>query len=70
MTITLNGLAGAELDHQLAALASRLQQEFPSREDVHQVISEERQRFADARIQSFLPILIERSARSRLMSSG
>lgn len=69
MTITLNGLAGAELDNQLAALETRLRQEFPASEDVRRVIYEERQRFADARIHSFLPILIERSARSRLMSS-
>jgi hypothetical protein len=51
----------------MAALEAKLDGEYPANGNVHQVIHEERQRFADARIHSFLPILIERSARSRLM---
>jgi hypothetical protein len=66
MATTLDGLAGTELEKHLAALTAKLDSEYPTSDNVHQVIDEERQRFADARIHSFLPILIERSARSRL----
>jgi len=69
MTTTLNGMAGAELDKHLAALKDALGKEYGVGRAVDRVIDEERRRLAGARIHSFLPILIERSARSRLATA-
>jgi hypothetical protein len=66
---TLNRPAVTELDRHLAALKTRLGEEYGGTREVDRVVEEERRRFADARIHSFLPILIERSVRSRLAAS-
>lgn len=69
MTTTLDGLAGTELDKQLAALKNELSEEYGAARPVGRVVDEERRRFAGARIHLFLPILIERSARSRFVAA-
>lgn len=69
MTTTMDRLAGGELDRQVDVLKARLTEEFGPDRGVGQVLDEERTRFAGARIHSFLPILIERSARARLSVS-
>ena len=53
---------------QFAELEARLVDEFGSdrRSTVHRAVEEERDRFADARVHTFVPILVERSVRSRL----
>lgn len=66
MSTTLDGPAGTDLDAQLAELTTRLGAEYGTGNEVGRMVEEERLRFADARIHSFLPILIERSVRSRL----
>jgi len=66
MTTTLTGQAATELDKHMAALKDRLAREYGGADEIDRVVEEERRRFADARIHAFLPILIERSARSRL----
>ncbi|HEY0451714.1 three-helix bundle dimerization domain-containing protein [Actinophytocola sp.] len=65
MTTTLDSLARDDLDRQLATVKSKLATEYDAPR-VDDVVDEERERFADAPIRSFLPILIERSARARL----
>jgi hypothetical protein len=65
----MDRLAGGELDRQLDGLKVKLTEEFGRDRGVDQVLDEERTRFAGARIHSFLPILIERSARARLSVS-
>lgn len=53
---------------QLAELEARLVDELGAdrRAIVHRAVEEEHNRFADARIHAFVPILVERSVRSRL----
>ena len=53
---------------QLAEVEERLVDEFGAerRGTVHRVVEEERQRFDDASVHAFVPILVERSVRSRL----
>jgi hypothetical protein len=52
---------------QYAHIEARLIDEYgPRRGAVRHVIAEERGRFADARIHAFVPILVERSVRTRL----
>ncbi|GHG03591.1 MULTISPECIES: three-helix bundle dimerization domain-containing protein [Amycolatopsis] len=55
-------------DESFEALASRLIDEFgpERRDDVQAAIAAERRRFDDAGVRSFLPVLVERSARDRL----
>jgi hypothetical protein len=48
---------------------TRLDAEYGSQARTDVVIAEERRRFEDASIRSFLPILIERSVRSRLATT-
>jgi hypothetical protein len=60
-----------QVAQQLRDTEARLLQQYAGRvgvpaERVTQVISSVRERFADARIRSFLPILIERAARREL----
>jgi arylamine N-acetyltransferase len=62
----LNGALATLLGWLGSAVKSKLDKEYPADEEVDRVVDEERRRFADARIHTFLPILIERSARSRL----
>jgi hypothetical protein len=53
---------------QLAELETRLLNEYgpEQRDTVHTALKEERRRFAGARVHAFVPILVERSVRSRL----
>jgi hypothetical protein len=53
---------------QFAELEARLVDEYGSdrRALVHRTVEEERDRFTDARVHTFVPILVERSVRSRL----
>jgi hypothetical protein len=53
---------------QYAHIEARLVDEYGPRRGaaVRHVIAEERGRFADARIHAFVPILVERSVRTRL----
>jgi hypothetical protein len=55
-------------DTQIAEVESRLVDEFgtEARETVHTAVEEERTKFADASVHAFVPILVERSVRSRL----
>jgi hypothetical protein len=66
VTHTLDALAN--VDAQLAEVESRLVDEYGAnrRGTVRRVVEEERHRFDHARIQAFVPILVERSVRSRL----
>lgn len=61
----------AEVDNQLARVEDRLVDDFgdENREIVHRVVDEERARFDDASVHAFVPVLVERSARSRLDES-
>ena len=58
----------ANLDVQIAEVESRLVDEYGAnrRATVHRAVEEERHRFDRARIHAFVPILVERSVRSRL----
>ena len=60
-----------QVAQRLRDAEARLMEEYVGRsgvpaERVEQVISSVRARFADARIRSFLPILVERAARREL----
>jgi hypothetical protein len=63
---TLDDLA--DLDVAVAEVESRLIEDLGAdrRTAVHQAIEEELHRFDHARIHAFVPILVERSVRSRL----
>jgi hypothetical protein len=65
---TLEAMAATALDTQLTELQARLVEEYGSdrEETVRALMDDERDRFADARVHAFVPILVERSARSRL----
>ena len=69
MASNLDYLAGVELDKRMAEVKRNLIKELgvtdPQR--VAEVVDAERHRFDDARIHAFLPILIERFARERLI---
>jgi hypothetical protein len=69
MLVTRHSLdTPAELDRKIAELETRLVREFGAnrRTTVHRVVDQERHRFDHARIHTFVPILVERSVRSRL----
>lgn len=55
-------------DESFTALRDRLVDEYGSarKPDIAVAIREERQRFTDAGVRSFLPVLVERSVRDRL----
>jgi hypothetical protein len=57
----------ADLEAQLAEVESRLVDDYGAdcRTTVHRMVEEERHRFDNARIHVFVPILVERSVRSR-----
>lgn len=66
MTTTLDSLARADVDKQLAALKSKLVAEYGDCRIV-ELVDAEHARFVGARVRTFLPILIERSVRARLI---
>ena len=66
MTTTLDSLAREDMDKQLTALKSRLLAEYGDHR-VGALVDAEHARFVDARVRTFLPILIERSVRARLV---
>ena len=65
---TIEEMAVAGSHTQFAEVEARLVEEYgrDHPERVRRVVSEERDRFAGARVHVFVPILVERSARSRL----
>ncbi|WAL63228.1 hypothetical protein ORV05_19560 [Amycolatopsis cynarae] len=67
-TDTAPGRTGTHpLDAQFHAVERRLVRELrlPA-EKVHELVAAERARFADARVQTFVPILVERAVRTHL----
>jgi hypothetical protein len=57
----------ADLDKQIAEVEARLVNEFgANRSTIHRVVEQELHRFDRARVHAFVPILVERSVRSRL----
>lgn len=65
MTTTLDSLARDDVAKHLDALKSKLAAEYGA-DLVDRIVDEEHGRFAEARVRTFLPILIERSVRARL----
>jgi hypothetical protein len=65
MATTLDSLAREDVTKLLYALKSRLAAEYRDNR-AYQLVDEEHGRFAQARVRTFLPILIERSVRARL----
>jgi hypothetical protein len=65
MTTTLDSLAREDVDKQVTALKDRLVAEYGDR--ISALVDAEHARFVDARVRTFLPILIERSVRARLV---
>jgi hypothetical protein len=67
----LDGMAGEQQHAQFVELEARLIHEYGSDRStmVHRTVTEERDRLADARIQAFVLILVERQVRSRLDAS-
>lgn len=65
---TLDSKATATLEVQLAQLEDRLVNDYGDerRPTVHALVEHERGRFADARVHTYVPILMERSIRSHL----
>jgi hypothetical protein len=65
---TLDSIASAVQDTQFTALEDRLVDAYGTdrRATVHALVEAERNRFAEARIHAFVPILVERSVRLRL----
>lgn len=67
MASSLDHLASPDLDKHLSEVTRKLATELALDEpSVAEVVAAERQRFGDAHIHAFLPILIERSARAQL----
>lgn len=65
MTTTLDSVARDDVDRQMVALKRKLAAEYD--EDlVDRLVDEEHGRFTQARVRTFLSILIERSVRARL----
>ncbi|HEY0641179.1 MAG TPA: hypothetical protein VGD67_26405 [Pseudonocardiaceae bacterium] len=60
--------AREQLDEQLDRVERRITEEHPEvgADTVHDYVRVERERFADATVHVFLPILIERAVRERL----
>lgn len=66
--VRIGALDATARGDQYAHIETRLVDEYGPRRGVavRHVIAEERGRFADARIHAFVPILVERSVRTRL----
>jgi hypothetical protein len=69
---TLDALASAQLDTQLAQVEDRLSRDYASAtsDSVHELVEQERARFAHARIHVYVPILVERAVRETLTGSA
>ncbi|WP_329045434.1 hypothetical protein OG738_28440 [Amycolatopsis sp. NBC_01488] len=67
-TQTLDTIASEQLDLQLHVVEDRLRQDYTGldRGSVHSLVEQERQRFGEARIHAFVPILVERAVRASL----
>jgi hypothetical protein len=67
---TLDTIAIISQDTQFAILEDRLVDDYGAdqRDTVHSMVEQERERFSDARVHAFVPILVERSVRARLES--
>jgi hypothetical protein len=67
---SLDTIAAAAQDTHYAQLEDRLVDTYGAdrRDTVHTMLEQERERFSDARVHTFVPILVERSVRSRLES--
>ncbi|MCR6488017.1 hypothetical protein M8542_34850 [Amycolatopsis sp. OK19-0408] len=67
-TQTLDTIASEQLDFQLTVVEDRLRQDYTSLDprSAHALVERERDRFADARIHAFVPILVERAVRESL----
>lgn len=65
---TLDSMAERAQDLQFAQVESRLIGDYGDerRDTVHTMVEQERRRFAGSRVHAFVPILVERSVRSRL----
>ena len=65
---TLDSMVSVVQDSQFTALEDRLVDDYGAdhRVTVHALVEAERDRFAGARVHAFVPILVERSVRSRL----
>jgi hypothetical protein len=68
---TLDAMATRALDTQFRQLETRLVDEYGGDhpDTVRRLVEQERDRFSDARLHAFVPILVERSVRSRLEHS-
>ena len=67
----MNGAARTEHDREETAIrevAARLAKRFPGRPaaDIDTAVSSQYQRFSDARIRDFIPVLVERAVRDDL----
>lgn len=60
--------SSGQLDAQLDDLAERLVEEYRAVDaaTVRSTVDDERERFADAKVHVFIPILVERGVRARL----
>jgi len=70
---TVDGIASADqIEAQLDQVESRLVNEYGSvgEETVRRTVRAERRQFAGAKVQVFVPILVERAARERLAHAG
>ena len=65
MTGTLETSVSSELARQMSALKRKLAAEYDL-DTVDHLVDAECARFADARVLTFVPILVERSVRARL----
>ena len=64
----MDDLVADELDTHFTQLEARLVDVYAdaARPVVHQAVEEERERFTEARVHAFVPVLVERSVRTRL----
>jgi hypothetical protein len=67
-TPTVDTMASEQLDLHFAQLEDRLDQDYSgvTRARLHDLVNHERARFAGARIQAFVPVLVERAIRATL----
>jgi hypothetical protein len=68
----MDDLFADEQDTHYQQLEARLVDDYGAgaRPVVHRAVEEERGRFTDARVHAFVPVLVERSVRTRLGKPG